>query len=111
LGPSAASCALIPPPPSSPAFPYATLFRSPGLLRAGVYGDRGWCTCALFRHDIRHALEDMGPRQCACCEEYRAFLRIQNYGYECEDRKSTRLNSSHVKISYAVFCLKKKTKS
>src|SRR5690606_39866106 len=53
--------------------------------------------------------------------EYRNYIvGSGNYGYSCsmeftddlhgfEDRKSTRLNSSHVKISYAVFCLKKKT--
>src|SRR5690606_41416602 len=39
----------------------------------------------------------------------RVWLPLQYHGIEPLDRKSTRLNSSHVKISYAVFCLKKKT--
>src|SRR5699024_11923404 len=39
------------------------------------------------------------------------FSRIRSEGFDTEDRKSTRLNSSHVSISYAVFCLKKKTRT
>src|SRR5699024_11685684 len=42
---------------------------------------------------------------------FKAFLEISGYGEEGVDRKSTRLNSSHVSISYAVFCLKKKKKN
>src|SRR5690606_40947314 len=40
-------------------------------------------------------------------DSFRAHLQAYDYGMPPQDRKSTRLNSSHVKISYAVFCLKK----
>src|SRR5437762_10593462 len=77
---------MIRPPPRSTLFPYTTLFRSspspPGE------GDRS-------RHH----------RHCPC-PRLRAVHRL-SLG---EDRKSTRLNSSHRCISYAVFCLKKKKK-
>src|SRR5207302_7529504 len=63
----------------STLFPYTTLFRS---RRPNP------------PHGLRSATETMSPR--------RSVLWIEG------DRKSTRLNSSHVKISYAVFCLKKK---
>src|SRR5690606_39598379 len=84
------------PPPRSPLFPYTTLFRSQGLaelrLPHGGRAPRG----RHPRHPGRAASgwvpQPRRPR--------RAFLLV--------DRKSTRLNSSHVKISYAVFCLKKK---
>src|SRR5690606_42069656 len=83
-------------------FPYTTLFRSqeaaavdlgedPGVAPA-LAGDRA----GLLRH--RPELEDVDDEQVA---RPRALDRDR-------DRKSTRLNSSHVKSSYAVFCLKKK---
>src|SRR3989454_1531013 len=92
-------------PPRSTLFPYTTLFRS------GSMEDHEWVQAAGFGlrpayvlvghvgrvvHDVRHVRSqdgvvgvriDIGPQQ---------------------DRKSTRLNSSHLVISYAVFCLKKK---
>src|SRR5215475_15244125 len=71
-------------PPRSTLFPYTTLFRS-GHRRSGAPG------CGRRRICIR-------PRTA------RPAFRGS------PDRKSTRLNSSHVKISYAVFCLKKKKK-
>src|SRR5690349_24126088 len=67
-------------PPRSTLFPYTTLFRSPHQGRQGV------------------AREEQGG----------AHLRPDDRATG-RDRKSTRLNSSHVEISYAVFCLKKKT--
>src|SRR5256885_7173636 len=67
-------------PPRSTLFPYTTLFRSPGQ-----------------RHRHTHAV----------CGTPGAFLVEPLRGL---DRKSTRLNSSHLVISYAVFCLKKKKK-
>src|SRR5437868_11735475 len=71
---------LIPPPPRSTLFPYTTLFRSGTLPR----GRRNFSSLLLV-------------------------LRIAHQQQRAEvDRKSTRLNSSHVSISYAVFCLKKK---
>src|SRR5688572_32764405 len=74
-------------PPRSTLFPYTTLFRSEGSGRAA----RG-CRRRARR---RYAL---GPLRAA------RLLRRRDR----EDRKSTRLNSSHSQISYAVFCLKKK---
>src|SRR5437763_10087814 len=66
-------------PPRSTLFPYTTLFRSSTSGRSSSH------SCAAVRR--RRLGADIGP----------------------EDRKSTRLNSSHRCISYAVFCLKKKT--
>src|SRR3712207_7615974 len=73
-------------PPRSTLFPYTTLFRS------GI---------------------DMGQRESLIAygrdlEEIRRHLGADTLGYLSLDRKSTRLNSSHANISYAVFCLKKK---
>src|SRR5690349_24155555 len=76
-------------PPRSTLFPYTTLFRSRDLLP--VPGDFG--VERVRRHEPRR-----GPRRVVALEPARI------------DRKSTRLNSSHVEISYAVFCLKKKKK-
>src|SRR2546430_17344773 len=79
-------------PPRSTLFPYTTLFRS---LPAR---DRGRSRAPGLRTvDLRHEAEDGAGRARA-----RADGRA--------DRKSTRLNSSHSQISYAVFCLKKKKK-
>src|SRR2546426_6286755 len=82
-------------PPRSTLFPYTTLFRS----RAR--------DCAANRHDERwqrrldvHAIRRGGCRDGLAA----ALLALAGGG----DRKSTRLNSSHLVISYAVFCLKKK---
>src|SRR5690349_24062188 len=73
-------------PPRSTLFPYTTLFRS----------DPGVADLALGAH------EALGHRRLGDEERARDLGR---------DRKSTRLNSSHVEISYAVFCLKKKKKN
>src|SRR5258707_11217780 len=70
-------------PPRSTLFPYTTLFRSPKELSGGL---------AAVADNEMH--DPVFPNGCAICE----------------DRKSTRLNSSHANISYAVFCLKKKKK-
>src|SRR3712207_8775237 len=96
-------------PPRSTLFPYTTLFRSQraeverlDLLRELLEGGR---------HDhVREAVEDNAHPH--------ALARLPRQGFDeaapdlvplpDEDRKSTRLNSSHANISYAVFCLKKK---
>src|SRR6266487_4965758 len=75
-------------PPRSTLFPYTTLFRSPPARRPGR-----WC------RNRRIPTRDAGCRHC------RRWRRSAS-----GDRKSTRLNSSHPSISYAVFCLKKKKK-
>src|SRR5690349_24205428 len=81
------------PPPRSTLFPYTTLFRS------GEGGDARLRLLPRRRPAQRQGRE--GPR--AQGEE-------GEVGGLTGDRKSTRLNSSHVEISYAVFCLKKKKK-
>src|SRR5688572_32158783 len=80
---------MIRPPPRSTLFPYTTLFRSADargsfteVYQLRALAERGW-QGAFVRSAISH-------------------------NHERGDRKSTRLNSSHSQISYAVFCLKKK---
>src|SRR3712207_6982272 len=82
-------------PPRSTLFPYTTLFRSfaPGVTAGLPQAGRHFqcCVTAVLRSE---ALQQLTQR-----------VR------QDEDRKSTRLNSSHANISYAVFCLKKKKKT
>src|SRR5205809_5106645 len=73
---------MIPPPPTSTLFPYTTLFRS-----------------VPFKHQPHGTRPSYLPK----------IKHSQLNGHQ-QDRKSTRLNSSHGYISYAVFCLKKKKK-
>src|SRR3712207_7868927 len=85
-------------PPRSTLFPYTTLFRSPD-----VDDRRG-------QVDVAHALAaDAGVRHlhAAAVADDALVLRALVLSARA-DRKSTRLNSSHANISYAVFCLKKK---
>src|SRR3712207_8254375 len=89
-------------PPRSPLFPYTTLSR-PRQIRselAGAAGPARWASLA----DMIHLVDEPLVRE--------AFFpsTVQHYAVEpARDRKSTRLNSSHANISYAVFCLKKKS--
>src|SRR5690606_41190965 len=98
-------------PPRSPLFPYTTLFRSPttsgSVDRRSIQLSYG---CLGTRYLASGAPVSRGVR---LCELHSALLypSTQKVATHCathEDRKSTRLNSSHVKISYAVFCLNKK---
>src|SRR5206468_5892904 len=98
---------IIPPHPSSPLFPYTTLFRSIGALegvRLQELNDR------LVRAPdapqvVRPHVGGVGDGG----REARVGLAVlERLVGTAEDRKSTRLNSSHDQISYAVFCLKKK---
>src|SRR5690606_40346316 len=98
------------PPPSSPLFPYTTLFRSlalAGLVRlCEALGEEADEMLAALVAD-----EDTAWRLVAVLGASRALAQhlAKHPGHwRLLDRKSTRLNSSHVKISYAVFCLKKK---
>src|SRR5256885_11143801 len=90
-------------PPRSTLFPYTTLFRS-------VLDGRDIGTVVFPNADIKFFLTaDTEERAQRRFEEVR--LRERDTTLEetlAEDRKSTRLNSSHLVISYAVFCLKKK---
>src|SRR5690349_22632476 len=83
-------------PPRSTLFPYTTLFRSGGALEPAARAARP----AGRRRDVAAVL--LG-RHRAPAEGDRGVPAAGP-----RDRKSTRLNSSHVEISYAVFCLKKK---
>src|SRR3712207_8103780 len=92
-------------PPIPPPFPYTTLFRS--RPRAAPAGDAAVprAAGAPERHGRRggHAARAAGER-----EPRVAALGVRAVRLARGDRKSTRLNSSHANISYAVFCLKKK---
>src|SRR5436853_4739737 len=79
---------MIRPPPRSTLFPYTTLFRS--KLRSTLNGHAETITHVVF--------DPTGKRVASSSDDF-------------QDRKSTSLNSSHLGISYAVFCLKKKTPS
>src|SRR5688572_31221835 len=97
-------------PPRSTLFPYTTLFRSQGL-NAAALGDwirREILVCTVLQPDP--GMAEKSPTELVAvaavggvAEE--SLLQVQS------DRKSTRLNSSHSQISYAVFCLKKKKRS
>src|SRR2546430_4032804 len=87
-------------PPRSTLFPYTTLFRSEEAVLLLQTGDD-----PLDRHvEIVHG----DPVRAAAGRDQR---RLVDEVREIRDRKSTRLNSSHSQISYAVFCLKKKKTS
>src|SRR5690349_24161114 len=81
-------------PPRSTLFPYTTLFRSPCRQRRYCPGG---LLCGRERRTGNHPL----------ARRSRGHLQ-KDHCPPAGDRKSTRLNSSHVEISYAVFCLKKK---
>src|SRR5256885_10812314 len=83
-------------PPRSTLFPYTTLFRSVTFYVAGDAGFSG--TRGSIGQSILLALETVRWNRDGTVE----------VGFPAADRKSTRLNSSHLVISYAVFCLKKK---
>src|SRR3712207_7045784 len=87
-------------PPRSTLFPYTTLFRSGQHLDLPVGVRR-----AGGRHERRQVLPAEGVERAGQLE---ARLRVARPLGQDVDRKSTRLNSSHANISYAVFCLKKK---
>src|SRR5690606_39529126 len=94
-------------PPRPTLFPYTTLFRSPHSCRRALGRDdhpprRGeWANVYGHRRDPRHVRSADG-------QSAGRRNRHRQDPTQTRDRKSTRLNSSHVKSSYAVFCLKKK---
>src|SRR3712207_8874104 len=92
-------------PPRSTLFPYTTLFRSrtgPSLGRHPKGVARVRSTMDYPESLVRHLMETV---RCAVCGMNYQAGGVNVLG----DRKSTRLNSSHANISYAVFCLKKKS--
>src|SRR5438034_5477567 len=89
---------MIPRPPSSTLFPYTTLFRS--MMYSGTYASQRYSTLSQINPSNVKNLEQKWIFQAESLEKFETT----------QDRKSTRLNSSHTVISYAVFCLKKKKK-
>src|SRR5207253_9934018 len=99
------------PPPTPPPFPYTTLFRSVALLMPAGVGALAGSRAALWSSLVGGLLvfivwvsatylRDGGPYDAGLLRDF------DRSGARDQDRKSTRLNSSHVAISYAVFCLK-----
>src|SRR5437867_6657172 len=84
---------MLPPPPGATLFPYTTLFRSEQ---------------SRYREINAKKTLNRGQHRCRC---KRIAAKSKKIARCFEDRKSTRLNSSHRTISYAVFCLKKKKAS
>src|SRR5258707_4014883 len=89
-------------PPRSTLFPYTTLFRSRSSTRPASRASAALGMCTVVPSQGR-TLE-----ACQMASVIRCGPRWLEVGLQ-RDRKSTRLNSSHANISYAVFCLKKKT--
>src|SRR5690606_41665940 len=87
-------------PPRSTLFPYTTLFRSYQVSNVFV-------SIVDFKEE-HHTIKNLQLSDLFAYEKEIAFSENVIDEYVFQDRKSTRLNSSHVKISYAVFCLKKK---
>src|SRR5258708_10515534 len=92
-------------PPRSTLFPYTTLFRSSSqyLPEVGVSRQPRICIRVDLPEPEGPMMETNSPRPMATSTPRSACT-----AFSPEDRKSTRLNSSHQIISYAVFCLKKK---
>src|SRR3712207_9023282 len=94
-------------PPRSTLFPYTTLFRSATCAMAGVAARAaaGTTTAPVPQRRPGLSAEDVHHRNAV----HRPLGLQPEDERLTRDRKSTRLNSSHANISYAVFCLKKKT--
>src|SRR5439155_17155773 len=102
---------MIRPPPRSTLFPYTTLFRS---AVDNIVAQQLGTPDAEVGRTLRFVCEVIVPRLERTPDEIANIVRALQGEYVpagpsgAPDRKSTRLNSSHVAISYAVFCLKKK---
>src|SRR5256885_10865719 len=98
-------------PPRSTLFPYTTLFRSQHTKDTKIHKERRILRVhsCFVRRICSSACAESASRQAGDpVLERRIIHRARRRGrWRCEDRKSTRLNSSHLVISYAVFCLKK----
>src|SRR3712207_8682814 len=89
-------------PPRSTLFPYTTLFRSQIARELGV-------SASTVKSQVSGVLSKLGLQSRTQLALYAARTGLVAIDHLGLDRKSTRLNSSHANISYAVFCLKKKT--
>src|SRR3712207_7994599 len=98
-------------PPRSTLFPYTTLFRSE--IAKAIVGHHdivdGVLTCLFVGgHALLEGVPGLGKTALIRALSQALSLKFNRIQFTPEDRKSTRLNSSHANISYAVFCLKKK---
>src|SRR5262245_64858747 len=101
---------MLPPPPRPTLFPYTTLFRSMVDLNGDNLPDKvfkkdGAISVRLNTSGPSGATSFAGPQQVPTLP---GITEESSSTFSFGDRKSTRLNSSHLGISYAVFCLKKK---
>src|SRR5207244_13560198 len=95
------------PPPLSTPFPYTTLFRSHRRVVA-VRRSKSEPRAAIGGSDRRLHRRECERDRADAEHDHRSRAHLSRPAAEGRDRKSTRLNSSHQIISYAVFCLKKK---
>src|SRR5690606_41248493 len=96
-------CLSVRPPPRTTLFPYTTLFRSTeAVVKRGREEEK-----RRRNTDEDEILIKKGKEEIETEIEAKTEMNVKI----AQDRKSTRLNSSHVKISYAVFCLKKKKRT
>src|SRR5205807_8210550 len=102
---------VIPPPPRSTLFPYTTLFRSLSKRHSGrsqlfkPFQKAGFVRGIALERGFTNSYEGAENKPLAVAD---GPLPVSDRRAAGQDRKSTRLNSSHLVISYAVFCLKKK---
>src|SRR5258708_17727069 len=92
-------------PPRSTLFPYTTLFRSSSGFASTYFCNAGAGPCK-YNSYLRDTISPFGGSG----ESRALIVMLNSLPLQGIDRKSTRLNSSHQIISYAVFCLKKKKK-
>src|SRR5256886_546494 len=95
-------------PPRSTLFPYTTLFRSSNHCAFAALATKTDSVRAGCPFHSKPAKQEKPSTGAQCCKILRAIAPVAAKSWMREDRKSTRLNSSHSQISYAVFCLKKK---
>src|SRR5206468_9559503 len=99
------------PPPRSTLFPYTTLFRSVhGSREADRDARHSGMALVLFQEPGSRSEPVSRTRLVYSADEVEEYAPVLEGRGADQDRKSTRLNSSHDQISYAVFCLKKKKK-
>src|SRR5438034_5668813 len=98
-------------PPRATLFPYTTLFRSSEkeiILQIVSLDKRAASDVMRPRSSVAAISDDATVEEMIAAAKKHKHRRLPIYDETPEDRKSTRLNSSHTVISYAVFCLKKK---
>src|SRR3712207_7132418 len=97
-------------PPRSTLFPYTTLFRSTITITWSAPSTGNPLTYVIERAAVAGDFQPVGQPVVAPATGFSDTSAVEGtaYLYRVKDRKSTRLNSSHANISYAVFCFKKK---